>query len=177
MFFEQTDVPGAFLVDLDRHADERGFFARAWCQKELGGHGLPDRIAQINISYNRHKHTLRGFHYQASPFGEDKIIRCTRGSIHSVLIDLRPDSPAYRQHIAVSLTAESYRSLLVPQGCANGFLTLQDDTEVTYLISQFYTPEAQRGFRWNDPAFAIDWPVSEPAVISDRDRYWPDFES
>jgi dTDP-4-dehydrorhamnose 3,5-epimerase len=176
VFFERTEIPGAYTVELDKRVDERGFFARGWCQKEFSEHGLPDRIAQINISNNKYKHTLRGFHYQVAPFQEDKLLRCTRGSVHDVLIDLRPDSPTYKHHISLTLSAQNYRSLLVPKGCANAFLTLEDDTEVTYFVSEFYTPEAERGVRWNDPAFGIKWPVSEPAVISDKDRSWPDFK-
>lgn len=175
MFFERLEIPGVFLVDLDKRVDDRGFFARGWCQKEFREHGLPEQIAQINISYNRYKHTLRGFHYQVAPHREDKLLRCTRGAIHDVLIDLRPESPTYLRHVSVTLTEKNYRSLLVPKGCANAFLTLEDDTEVTYLVSEFYTPEAERGVRWDDPALGIEWPVREPAVISDKDRSWPDF--
>jgi dTDP-4-dehydrorhamnose 3,5-epimerase len=176
VFFERTEIPGAYTVELDKRTDERGFFARGWCQSEFKQQGLPERIAQINISYNRYKHTLRGFHYQIQPYQEDKLLRCTRGAIHDVLLDLRPDSPTFRRHISVVLSAENYRSLLVPKGCANAFLTLQDETEVTYLVSEFYTPEAERGVRWNDPAFGIEWPVHKPAVISEKDSSWPDFK-
>ncbi|WP_230532339.1 dTDP-4-dehydrorhamnose 3,5-epimerase [Microvirga roseola] len=175
MFFERTEIPGVYIVELEKREDERGFFARGWCQREFQQMGLPEHIAQINISYNRYKHTLRGFHYQVAPYQEDKLLRCTRGAIYDVLLDLRPDSPTYKQHITIELTARNYRSLLVPKGCANAFLTLEDETEVTYLVSEFYTPEAERGVRWNDPTFGITWPVSEPAVISDKDRSWPDF--
>jgi dTDP-4-dehydrorhamnose 3,5-epimerase len=160
---------------LQRHEDERGFFARAWCQKEFEQHGLTPRIAQVNISHNRHRHTLRGLHYQAAPHQEDKLLRCTRGALHFVVADLRPESPAYKHHIAVSLTACNYRMLYVPKGCANGFLTLEDDSEVLYLISEFYAPGFERGVKWNDPALGIGWPVEEPAVIADKDRNWPDF--
>jgi dTDP-4-dehydrorhamnose 3,5-epimerase len=177
MIFTQTELPGAYLVDLEKREDERGFFARGWCQSEFRQHGLPDRVAQVNISYNRHKHTLRGFHYQVAPSQEDKLLRCTRGAVHDVMIDLRPDSPTYMRHINVELSATNYRMLLVPKGCANAFLTLQDGTEVTYLVSEFYAPSTERGVRWDDPAFGIRWPVAEPAVISDKDRSWPDFNA
>lgn len=174
MIFNRTEIPGVCTVDLEKRADERGFFARGWCGQEFADAGLCNRLAQMNISFNRHRHTLRGFHYQVAPYQEDKLLRCVRGAVHDVLLDLRPDSPTYMRHITVELSAANYRMLLVPKGCANAFLTLQDDTEVTYLVSEFYTPVAERGVRWNDPAFAISWPA-EPAVISDKDRNWPDY--
>jgi dTDP-4-dehydrorhamnose 3,5-epimerase len=175
VIFEPILIPGAYIVELDKRADDRGFFARGWCQREFEAHGLNPRVAQANISHNRHKHTLRGMHFQADPHGEDKLLRCTRGAAHFVVVDLRRESPAYRRHVAVSLTAANYRMLYVPKGCANGFLTLEDDTEMLYLISQFYAPGFERGIRWNDPALGIKWPVDEPAVIADKDQGWPDF--
>jgi dTDP-4-dehydrorhamnose 3,5-epimerase len=174
MIFSETKIPGACIVELERREDERGFFARGWCRQEFREHGLEGRLAQMNISFNRHSHTLRGFHYQGAPYQEDKLLRCVRGAVHDVMLDLRPESPTYMQHITVALTAMNYRALLVPKGCANAFLTLADDTEVTYLVSEFYTPAAERGVRWNDPAFGIEWPA-HPAVISEKDRNWPDF--
>lgn len=174
MIFNLTAIPDAYAVELEKRRDERGFFARGWCWYEFGDRGLPNSLVQMNISFNRRRHTLRGFHYQIAPHQEDKLLRCIRGALYDVMIDLRPHSPTYMCHIAVKLSASNYRMLLVPKGCANAFLTLADDTEVMYLVSEFYTPEAERGVRWNDPAFAIDWPV-EPAVISDKDRSWPDF--
>jgi dTDP-4-dehydrorhamnose 3,5-epimerase len=176
MIFNETEIRGAFIVELQKFEDDRGFFARGWCQKEFADHGLADGIVQVNISYNRHKHTLRGFHYQVAPHQEDKLLRCTRGAVCDVMIDLRPDSPTYKRHIMVTLSGENHRMLQVPKGCANAFLTLEDGTEVTYLVSQFYAPAAERGVRWNDPMFAIRWPVAEPAVISDKDRSWPDYK-
>jgi dTDP-4-dehydrorhamnose 3,5-epimerase len=175
MIFEKTAIPGAYVVELQRYEDDRGFFARGWCQKEFDVHGLPGQFAQQNISYNRHKHTLRGFHYQMAPHQEDKLMRCVRGAVHDVLVDLRPESATFKQHVTVTLSGANYRTLLVPKGCANAFLTLEDDSEVTYLVSEFYTPQAERGLRWNDPALAIAWPIVEPTVISDKDRNWPDF--
>lgn len=175
MIFEKTEIPGAYIIDLQPHADERGFFARAWCQKEFESHGFPSSIAQVNISYNRKKHTLRGFHYQSAPHQEDKLMRCTRGAIHDVLVDLRPDSPAYMRPIKLTLSGANSRMLLVPKGCANAFLTLEDESEVIYLVSEFYAPGAEGGIRWNDPALGIQWPV-EPQVISDKDRSWPDYK-
>jgi dTDP-4-dehydrorhamnose 3,5-epimerase len=175
VIFEETSIPGVFIVELQRHEDERGFFARAWCQREFERHGLAPCIAQVNISHNRHKHTLRGFHYQDAPHQEDKLLRCTRGALHFVVVDLRKDSPAYKRNIAVTLTAGNYRMLYVPKGCANGFLTLEDDSEILYLISEFHAPGFERGVKWNDPALGVRWPVDAPAVIAEKDRNWPDF--
>jgi|SRR5579884_347994 len=174
MIFEPTEIEGACIVELEKREDPRGFFARGWCWAEFGDRGLANGLVQMNISFNRLKYTLRGFHYQTAPHQEDKLLRCVRGAVHDVLIDLRPDSPTYLSHIAVELSATNYRSLLVPKGCANAFLTLADETEVTYLVSEFYTPAAERGIRWDDPLFGINWPAP-PAVISDKDRSWPDF--
>jgi len=174
MIFTETDLKGAFVVDIEKHQDERGFFARSWCWREFEALGLNPKLAQCNISFNPHKGTLRGMHYQAKPFEEAKLVRCTRGSLHDVIVDLRSDSPSYKKSLGVVLTAENRRMLYVPQGFAHGFLTLENDTEVFYQISEFYMPESQRGFRWNDPAIAITWPA-EVEFISDRDRNFPDF--
>jgi dTDP-4-dehydrorhamnose 3,5-epimerase len=176
MIFKETEIPGAYTVGLEKRADDRGFFARGWCWQEFGDRGLDNHLVQMNISFNRHRYTLRGFHYQTAPYEEDKLLRCVRGAVHDVMIDLRPDSLTYMQHISIELSAANYRMLLVPKGCANAFLTLEDDTEVTYLVSEFYTPAAERGVRWNDPAFGISWPA-EPAIISDKDRSWSNFAS
>lgn len=173
MKFNPTVIPGAYIVGLEKKADERGFFARGWCQREFEKLGLPTRVVQMNISFNRHKHTLRGFHYQIAPHREDKILRCISGALHDVMIDLRSDSPTYLRHIAINLTPNG-DMLVIPKGCANAFLTLADETEATYLVSEFYTPEAERGLRWDDPALGIRWPAP-PAVISDKDSKWPDF--
>ena len=174
MIFTETDLKGAFVVDIEKHQDERGFFARSWCRREFEAHGLNPKLAQCNISFNPHKGTLRGMHCQAKPFEEAKLVRCTRGSLHDVIVDLRPGSPSYKKSLGVVLTAENRTMLYVPQGFAHGFLTLENDTEVFYQISEFYMPESQRGFRWNDPAIAITWPA-EVEFISDRDRNFPDF--
>lgn len=176
MIFRETKLPGVCEIDLDMLRDERGFFARSWCQKEFKEKGLTDRTAQCNISFNGQKGTLRGLHYQAAPFPEAKVVRCTAGSIYDVVVDLRADSQTYKQWIGVRLTAENRRMLYVPEGCAHGFLTLQDDTEVFYLMSEFYRPDLARGVRWDDPAFQISWP-EKVEVISERDRTYPDFES
>ena len=174
MILNPTKIPGAYTVELEKRADARGFFARGWCSREFGDHGLPNQIVQMNISMNLRRHTLRGFHYQIAPHSEDKLMRCVRGAVYDVMLDLRPDSPTFMCHMTVELSDANYRMLLVPKGCANAFLTLADETEVMYLVSEFYTPAAERGVRWNDPAFGISWPA-EPAVISDKDRSWPDF--
>lgn len=174
MIFTETKLRGAFLVDIERHEDERGFFARSWCRREFEAHGLNPEIAQCNVSFNVRKGTLRGMHYQIAPFEEAKLVRCTRGSLCDVIVDLRPDSPTFRQHVIEVLTAENRRMLFVPEGFAHGFLTLEDGTEAFYQMSAYHAPERGGGFRWNDPAFGIPWPA-EVEVISERDRRYPDF--
>jgi dTDP-4-dehydrorhamnose 3,5-epimerase len=175
MTFHETRIPGVFEIHLEPRTDERGFFARTWCQKEFEAHGLNPRIAQCNVSYNARKGTLRGMHDQLAPYAEAKLVRCTAGAIFDVAIDLRRQSPAFRQWVGVTLTAENRRMLYVPEGCAHGFLTVQDNTEVSYQMSEFYHPEQARGVRWDDPAFQIAWPA-KVEVISERDRTYPDFE-
>ena len=174
MIFHETGLKGAFVIDIEKLEDHRGFFARAWCRKEFEAHHLVSKIRQANVSYNKAKGTLRGMHYQASPYEETKLVRCTNGAIYDVIIDLRPASPTHAQWFGVELTAGNYKMLYVPENFAHGFLTLTDDTEVTYQVSQFYTPGSERGIRWNDPAFNIDWPV-EVIVISEKDKNWPDY--
>ncbi len=174
MIFTQTKLKGAFAVEIQKFEDERGFFARTWCRREFEAHGLDPGLVQCNISFNLKAGTLRGMHYQAKPFEEAKLIRCTRGAIHDVIVDLRPDSPTFGQHVSFLLTSENRRMLFVPKSFGHGFLTLEDETEVFYQMSEFYSPEHARGFRWNDPRFAIDWPY-EINVISERDRSYPDF--
>jgi dTDP-4-dehydrorhamnose 3,5-epimerase len=177
MIFKETRLKGAYEIDLQLHADERGAFARSYCWREFEEHGLNPRVVQCNVSYNEARGTLRGMHYQTAPDAEAKLIRCARGALYDVIVDLREDSPTFGQWTAAELRAEvgtPSRMLYVPAGFAHGFLTLEDDTEVFYQMSEFYSPQAARGFRWNDPAFAIEWP--EPMrVISDRDRTYPDF--
>lgn len=174
MIFTETALKGAHLVDLERHEDDRGFFARSWCAGEFETSGLNPRIAQCSLSFNVRKGTLRGMHYQVKPFEEAKLVRCTRGSLCDIIVDLRPDSPTYARHLSVFLSADNRRMLYVPEGFAHGFLTLEDATEVFYQISELYSPESQRGFRWDDPAFGIVWPEAVQ-VISERDRTYPDF--
>jgi dTDP-4-dehydrorhamnose 3,5-epimerase len=175
--FKDTKLKGVVEIDLEPHEDDRGFFARSYCWREFQARGLNPRVVQCNLSYNRHRGTLRGMHYQEGVHGESKLIRCARGALYDVVVDIRTDSPTFRQWTAVELRTapgRTSRMLYVPEGFAHGFLTLEDDTEVFYQMSEFHEPAASRGFRWNDPAFSIMWP--EPVqVISDRDRSYPDF--
>jgi len=175
MLFTQTRVSGAFVVDLDRHEDERGFFARSWCQREFQAHGLDPCVAQCNVSYNHFAGTLRGIHFQAHPHEEAKLVRCTKGAIYDVVVDLRQRSETFRQHDGVVLSEDNHRALYVPEGCGHGFLTLTDKSEVFYQMSQYYEPTAGRGLRWNDPSLGIQWPEAV-RVISERDRTYPDLQ-
>lgn len=174
MIFHSTKLPGVFEIHLEPKADERGFFARSWCQKEFESNGLNPRLVQCNVSFNTHKGTLRGMHYQAAPYAEAKLVRCTRGAVYDVALDLRPHSPTFKHWVAAVLSAANRRMLYIPEGCAHGFLTLEDETEVFYQMSKFYNAESGRGVRWNDPAFQIAWP-GDVEVISERDRTYPDF--
>ena len=174
MKFDQTKLPGVFHLHIVPAADERGFFARTWCQEEFERHKLNTRVVQCSVSFNRQKGTLRGIHYQAPPFEECKIVRCTQGSIYDVIVDLRPASPTFRQWIGITLSAANREMVYIPEGFGHGFITLEDDTEVFYQMSEFYKPEAARGVRWDDPAFQVAWPA-KPVVISERDRTYPDF--
>ena len=176
MTFTETPLAGAFIVDPEPIRDERGYFARTWCQREFVEHGLTPHWAQCSVSFNPNAGTLRGMHFQATPHAEAKMIRCTRGSIYDVMIDLRRDSRTYTQHFGILLNSDNLRMLYVPEGCAHGFLTLQDSTEIFYQISEFYEPSTARGIRWNDPGFGIQWP-GKVCVISERDRNYPDFEA
>lgn len=171
MIFRETPLKGAFIIDIERIEDKRGFFAEAWGQKEFEANGLVSRMVRTNISFNRKRGTLRGMHYQVPPYEEIKLVRCTRGAIYDVIIDLRPDSPTYKKWTGVELTAENYRMLYVPERFAHGFLTLEDAAEITYHLSQFYSPESARGVRYDDPVFGIEWPL-QVEVISDQDLGW-----
>jgi len=172
--FHETELQGAFIIELDRMTDQRGFFARSWCRKEFEDHGLVPDVVQANVSYNHVAGTLRGMHYQISPYEETKLIRCTRGALYDVIVDLRPGSPTHKKWIGVELTQDNYRMLYVPASFAHGFITLQDATEAAYFVTEAYTPGAERGLRWNDPAFGIVWPRAVD-VISDKDAAWPDY--
>jgi len=175
VLFRETKLPGAFVIDLQKHEDERGFFARSWCRKEFEAHGLDPRTVQCNVSFNKVKGTLRGMHYQVAPYAEAKLVRCTRGAIYDVIIDLRRESATYKQHVSEVLSSNNYKELFVPEGFAHGFQTLEDNSEVFYQMSEFYSAEHQRGLRYNDPAFGINWPT-DVMVISDRDRNYEDFK-
>ncbi len=172
MNFTETSLKGAFLVELNKLKDDRGFFARGFCRNEFEQHGIEPFVAQVNISMSVQKGTLRGIHYQVAPHEETKLIRCTRGSVYDVIIDLRPDSATYRQWIGVDLTEDNYRMLFLPRGFGHGFLTTSENAEVTYMVSEFYTPGAERGIRWNDPAIGIDWPANVNS-ITEKDANWP----
>lgn len=172
MLFIETKLAGVYIIELEKIEDDRGFFARTFCQREFEAHGLNPRIAQCSVSFNRRKGTLRGMHYQAAPYEESKLVRCTMGAIYDVAVDLRPDSLTHKQWMAVELTEDNRRALYIPAGCAHGFQTLVDDAEVYYQISEFYHPEVAKGIRWDDPAFAITWPLPDP-VLSERDRSYP----
>lgn len=174
MTFHETKLRWVFEIHLEPKSDERGFFARTWCQKEFAAHGLSPRLVQCNVSFNTRRGTLRGIHYQAAPHAEAKLVRCTKGAIYDVVVDLRPESPTLRGFMAVVLTAKNRRALYVPEGCGHGFLTLEDETEVFYQMSEFYNAESARGVRWDDPAFQIAWP-EKVEVISERDRSYPNF--
>jgi dTDP-4-dehydrorhamnose 3,5-epimerase len=175
MIFKKTSIMGAYVLGIEPRGDERGFFARGFCRKEFEAHGLNPNIAQANIGVSRQRGTLRGLHYQVPPHAEAKLVRCTAGAVFDVIVDLRPASASYRKWLGVELAADTRTMLYVPEGCAHGYLTLADDTEIFYLVSQFYSAGAERGLRWNDPAFGIEWPLTQALVISDKDRRWPDW--
>lgn len=174
MIFKELDLKGAYVIELEEFKDERGFFARAWCQNEFNEHGLNSSVVQANLSYNAKKATLRGMHYQVAPHEESKLVRCIRGAIFDAIIDLRPQSPTYKDWVGVELSSENRKMLYVPEGFGHGFQTLVDQTEVFYQVTEFYTPGAERGARYNDPAFKITWPL-EVDVISEKDAHWRDF--
>ncbi|WP_418140107.1 dTDP-4-dehydrorhamnose 3,5-epimerase [Marinobacter sp. MA] len=174
MIFTETQIPGSYLIDVKRIGDDRGFFGRLWCEREMEEMGLVSSIKQSNIGVSPLKGTLRGLHYQTAPHQEVKIIRCPRGAIYDVIVDLRPDSPTFKKWFAVELTAENSRMLYVPEGCATGYQTLVDDTEIYYHTSEFYHPESATGVRHDDPAFGIEWPLPI-AAISDNDKNWKNF--
>lgn len=175
MIFTETKLKGAYQIDVERIEDERGFFGRSFCVNQFDKHGLNTNTVQTNVSYSAKKGTLRGMHMQAQPFGETKLVRCTQGSIYDVIIDMRTDSPTFKQWIGVELTAANYNMLYVPEGFAHGFITLEDETHVSYQVTQFYTAAAEKCYRWDDPAFNIKWPL-EPSLISSKDSAHPLFD-
>jgi dTDP-4-dehydrorhamnose 3,5-epimerase len=174
MKFTQTPLKDAYIIELEKRGDDRGFFARTFCKNEFGVAGLNNEIVQINNSLSKDKGTLRGMHYQLNPKSEDKIVRCISGKLYDVIIDLRPKSETFTQWFGVELTAENRIMLFVPKGFAHGFMTLEENTEAFYLVTEFYSPEHERGIRYNDPRFGIKWPM-EPAIISDKDKNHLDF--
>ena len=174
MIFSETPLRGAFVIDLEKHTDRRGYFARSWCQREFRERGLNPGLVQCNVSFNESAGTFRGMHYQVAPNREAKLVRCTAGSLYDVIVDLRADSPTFRRHFGVSLSRKNSRMLYIPEDFAHGFVTLEDATEVFYQMSAFYAPDCARGFRWNDPCFAIRLPI-DIRVISERDGTYPDF--
>jgi dTDP-4-dehydrorhamnose 3,5-epimerase len=175
MIFTETKLSGVYILDPERFEDERGFFAPAFSAREFAARGMADRFVESNISYSRKRGTLRGLHYQAAPDGQAKLVRCTRGAVYDVAVDLRPDSPTHKGWVGVELTAENRRMLYLPGDCAHGYQTLADDAEVFYMVSSTYVPASGRGFRWDDPAFRIEWPDVGERVLIERDRKYPDY--
>ncbi len=175
MIFTKTNLQGAYIIDIEKKEDNRGFFARTFCANEFADNNLESKFVQANTSFNYKKGTLRGMHYQKSPYEEDKLVRCTRGSIFDAIIDLRKDSPTYKKWFGIELSAENRKSLFVPKGFAHGYMTLEDNSEVTYLVTQFYTPDADSGIKFNDPAFNIEWPIT-PVLVSEKDLNHPEFK-
>ena len=173
MKFTETKLKGAYVIEVEPIADERGFFARSWCQKEFAEHGLNPNLVQCNISFNLKKGTLRGMHYQAKPHEEVKLVRCTMGAVYDVIIDLRSESPTFKQWVGVELTADNRKMLYIPEGMAHGFQTLVDNTEVFYQMSEFYHSESATGLRWDDPEFKIEWLIKQDLVISEKDKFYP----
>lgn len=175
MIFTQTKLKDAYILDLDKKEDHRGFFARTFCANEFKAYGLNTTFVQANMSRTLHKHTIRGLHYQIEGAEESKLIRCTKGAILDVIIDIREGSPTFGQYISVELTEDNHKQIYVPEGFAHGFITLVDNIEVSYLVSQFYTPGKEKGIRWNDPYFGIEWPVDNP-ILSEKDANYEDFK-
>jgi dTDP-4-dehydrorhamnose 3,5-epimerase len=175
MIFTETELPGAFIIEPKRLEDARGFFARIYCSKEFKEHALEESFPQCNISFNKSRGTVRGMHYQSSPYEEVKLVRCTRGAVYDVIVDLRPTSPTHLKWIGVELTEENHKMLYVPKGFGHGYQTLTDASEVFYHVSQFYTPEAEKGLRWNDPAIGIEWRDVGEIFISEKDSNWSEY--
>ncbi len=176
MIFHETKIKSVFIIEPELIKDERGFFARMWCAKEFANHGLNPNLSQISVAFNSKKHTLRGMHYQQAPHEEAKLVRCTSGSIYDVIIDLRANSKTFKEWFSIELSANSHKMIYVPEGCAHGYITLEDNIEVLYQMSTFYSPNHYVGVRWNDPAFNINWPFCENLIISEKDKSYPDFK-
>jgi dTDP-4-dehydrorhamnose 3,5-epimerase len=176
VIFKETPLPGAYVIELEKREDDRGFFARAWCQNEFEEHGLNTRLVQCNLSYNHKSGTLRGMHFQAPPKSEVKLIRCTRGAVWDVIVDLRRNSWTYKHSYGEELTSDNRKMMYVPEEFAHGYITLVPDTETFYQVTEFYSPDHERGIRWNDPAIGIEWPDIEVSVVSEKDAAFPDFK-
>ena len=174
MKFTETKIPGVFVIELERHEDDRGWFARAWCCEEFAAHGLPTDLAQCSLSHNTQRSTVRGMHFQSVPHAEVKLVRCVAGAVHDVALDLRSESPTFKQSFAAELSAENGRALFLPEGIAHGFQTLIDDATLFYQMSKPYAPESASGVRWDDAAFQIEWPIADP-IVCERDLAFPDF--
>ena len=174
MIFLETILKGVYVIELEKIEDVRGFFARSWCEKEFENQGLNSKLVQCNISFNEKKGTIRGMHYQDKPYEEVKLVRCTKGAIYDVIIDLRENSTTFKQWISIQLTEGNRKMLYIPEGFAHGFQTLEDNTEVFYQMSEFFNPDASKGYRWNDKSFLIDWPI-ENKIISFKDNNYGDF--
>ena len=175
MIFSETPLKDAYVIDLEKRGDDRGFFARFFCAKEFENCNLKTKFVQVNNSLSAEKGTLRGMHYQLPPKAEAKVVRCIRGALYDVILDIRQDSPTFGKWFGLELSAENRKMIYVPEGFAHGLVTLTDDSEVLYLVSEYYAPELERGVRWNDPQFNIKWPIT-PTVVSDKDNRWPDFK-
>jgi dTDP-4-dehydrorhamnose 3,5-epimerase len=176
VIFTETKLQGAFVIDIERRPDERGFFARAFCQNEFAEHGLNTTIAQSNVAFNLKRGTLRGMHFQFPPAAETKFVRCTRGAILDIIVDLRPESPTYLEHVAVELSADNARGLYVPERFAHGYQVLEDDTETSYQVGEFYTPGVEGGLMYDDPRLGLEWPLPV-TVISEKDQAWPSLDA
>lgn len=176
MKFSETPIRGAKIIDLEKKVDERGFFARAFCRKEFKEYGLESSIKQCNLSQNITRGTIRGMHYQENPHGEEKIVRCIQGSLYDVIVDLRRESPTYLKWFGVELSADNFRMLYVPEGVAHGFQTIENDTVILYMVTEFYNPAVEKGIRWDDPLIGIEWKQESNLIISEKDRSWPDFQ-
>lgn len=177
MKFTKTGIDGAYVIEIEPHCDDRGFFARAWCHREFETMGIQFNFVQSNIAFSKKKGTLRGMHFQKAPHAEAKFLRCVRGAVFDVMIDLRPDSPTFKKWFGIELTADNHKMVFIPEGFAHGYLTTVDDTEVFYLVSAFYSPDAEGGVRWDDPAFGVKWPMTGNLIISEKDRSLPYFSS
>lgn len=175
MVFKETEIAGAFIIEIEKYSDNRGFFARGYCEKEFNEQNISFEMVQANIGFSKKKHTIRGLHYQREPHAEAKLVRCTKGALYDVIVDLRPDSSTYMQWTGVELTSNNHKMFYVPKGCAHGYQTMEDETEIFYMVSAFYAPGFEQGLRWNDPLFNIQWKETDDIIISEKDQTWPDY--